>query len=67
MTAKIETNELQSKLNKATQERDTYVEDANKQVAFLNGRIAMLEELINPTPEAEAQEAQAPETVEKGA
>lgn len=36
---------------KATQERDEYVAEANKQVAFLNGRIAMLEQLIRPQPQ----------------
>lgn len=44
---------MQKMLVIATRERDEYVEAANKQVAFLNGRIAMLEELINPQPQEE--------------
>ena len=45
--------EIQHKIEELKAERDKFVQSANAQVTFLNGKIAGLEELIAPKPEAE--------------
>jgi len=45
--------EIQHKVEQLKAERDKFVQQANAQVTFLNGKIAGLEELIAP----EAEEA----------
>ena len=45
--------EIQHKIEALKAERDKFVQQANAQVTFLNGKIAGLEELIAP----EAEEA----------
>ena len=43
--------EIQHKIEQLKTERDKFVQQANGQVTFLNGKIAGLEELIAPKAE----------------
>jgi hypothetical protein len=39
-------DELRQRIQKAIEERDTFVVQANQQVVFLNGKIEMLQQLL---------------------
>jgi len=45
--------EIQHKIEQLKAERDKFVQQANAQLTFLNGKIAGLEELIKPEEEAD--------------
>lgn len=48
MSTPITQELLENKLAEAKKKRDEFVDKANREVAFLNGTIAMMEELISP-------------------
>ena len=45
--------EIQHKIEQLKAERDRFVQQANAQVTFLNGKIAGLEELLEPEEASE--------------
>ena len=47
----MERAEVQHKIEQLKAERDKFVQQANAQVTFLNGKIAGLEELLAPKAE----------------
>ena len=49
---------MAERIAKIKAERDRFVEQANQQIAYLNGQIALLEELLKPEAEAEAKEGE---------
>ena len=51
--------EMAERVAKIKAERDRFVEQANQQIAFLNGQIALLEELLGEG-EASADDPDAP-------
>lgn len=57
-------NDIQALLTKETADRDEFVKEANQQIVFRNGRIAMLEELLKA--QAEPSETAAPSQPEAG-
>jgi len=48
--------EMAERVAKIKSERDRFVEQANQQIAYLNGQIALLEELLGEEAPAEAAE-----------
>jgi hypothetical protein len=48
--------EMADRVAKIKAERDRFVEQANQQIAFLNGQIALLEELLTEEAPAEGAE-----------
>jgi len=48
--------EMAERVAKIKAERDRFVEQANQQIAYLNGQIALLEELLAEEAPAEAAE-----------
>ncbi len=47
---------MAERIAKIKAERDRFVEQANQQIAFLNGQIALLEELLGEESEPEPEE-----------
>ena len=47
----MDRSEIQHKIEQLKAERDKFVQQANAQVTFLNGKIAGLEELLAPKAE----------------
>ena len=52
---KTQESELQAKIATLIEQRDKLVEQANREIVFLNGRIGQLQELLDITPEPQAQ------------
>jgi len=51
----MKTDELQARLTALTAERDQLIQEANSRIAYLNGQIALLSELLAaPVTTAEA-------------
>jgi len=57
----MKTDELQARLTALTAERDQLIQEANSRIAYLNGQIALLSELL-AAPDTTAVEAAADET-----
>lgn len=47
---------IENKLKEVTAERDNFLVEVNKQLAFYNGRIAELEDLLNPEEDKETSD-----------
>ena len=46
----MKTDELQARLTALTAERDQLIQEANSRIAYLNGQIALLSELLAEPP-----------------
>lgn len=58
----MKTDELQARLTALTAERDQLIQEANSRIAYLNGQIALLSELL-AAPVTTAADETADETV----
>ena len=57
----MDRTEIQHRIEQLKAERDKFVQSANAQVTFMNGKIAGWEELIAPKPVSEQTEKQGEE------
>ena len=48
-------DKIEERIAELKAERDQFVQQANQQIAFLNGQIHALEELLKPEAEPEAE------------
>lgn len=49
----MDIEKLKARLTELIKERDDYVQQANREVAFFNGRIAEIEQIINDMQQTE--------------